>query len=117
VRLGSLCSYARENLPSGQDVGTETLLSLERGGARVGPAENLVLCIPAVATPAGAGDRYQARNLAHAPLPVFPERLAQGALEDLAGTGQRQGSLADFHAARAFVAGYQSLAELDQFVG
>ena len=44
------------------------------------------------------------------PLPVLPERLAQGALENLAGSRQRQRIFADIDAARAFVAGDQATA-------
>ena len=49
-------------------------------------------------------------------LPVFPERLAQLALENLAGSRQWQRVLADLDAARALVARDQRLAEFDQFV-
>src|ERR1700679_2296205 len=51
------------------------------------------------------------------PLAVFPERLAQGPFENLAGSGQRQRIFADIDAARAFVASDQRLAEFDQLAG
>ena len=51
------------------------------------------------------------------PLPVLPERLAQGPFENLAGSGQRQRVFADVDAARAFVAGDQGAAVRDHLLG
>src|SRR5689334_14604506 len=51
---------------------------------------------------------------AHHALTIFPVRLAQGTLEDLAGARQRQRLAADLDRARTFVAGDAILAEGDQ---
>src|SRR5664279_6333683 len=55
--------------------------------------------------------------LAHPPLPVFPERLAQLALEHLARARKRQRAVPEIDAARTLVSGDQGLAELDQLIG
>src|SRR5882757_4492387 len=53
---------------------------------------------------------------AHVPLAVLPERPAQLALQDLAGTRERQRCRGNVGAARAFVAGNQRLAVLHQLL-